>query len=62
MKLTEKGYDFIIINPKNQVYKGLIQGEPSFSDDWNEAKKLNDQEQLNKIQRGYYMKLEKFEL
>jgi hypothetical protein len=61
-QLLKKDKDFIIINPKNEVYIGLIGGEPAFSNDWNEAKKLNDQEQMNKIQRGYYMKLDKMEL
>lgn len=61
-QLLKKDKDFIIINPKNEVYIGLIGGEPAFSNNWNEAKKLNQDEQLNKIQRGYYMNLEKMEL
>ena len=50
---------FIILNENAQVFCGLRKGYPIFSDNWDEAKSLENHEQFNTIQRGTYYKLEK---
>ena len=55
----ESSTKFIILNEEAQVFCGLKRGYPSFSDNWDEAKSLENHEQFNTIQRGTYYKLEK---
>jgi hypothetical protein len=41
------------------VFCGLRKGYPVFSDDWDEARSLENHEQFKAVQRGTYYKLEK---
>mgnify|MGYP003633510759 CR=1 FL=1 len=50
---------FIILNEYCQVFCGLKQGLPAFSDNIDDAKSLENQRQLEMIQRGTFYKLEK---
>tara|TARA_R110002050_G_scaffold286861_1_gene437654 strand:+ start:3005 stop:3214 length:210 start_codon:yes stop_codon:yes gene_type:complete len=50
---------FIILNEYCQVFCGLKQGLPAFSDNIDDAKSLENQRQLEMIQRGTLYKLEK---
>jgi len=60
-KLVEpKPQEFILLNEDAQVFAGLRGGYPYFSDNWDEAKPLNNNNQVKMIQRGtYYNKFEK---
>jgi hypothetical protein len=51
---------FILLNEYCQVYCGLQQGYPAFSDDLDEAKPLTNDSQVKTIQRGTSFKLEKY--
>jgi hypothetical protein len=55
----EKPPQFIIVNEYCQVYCGLKRGYPSFSDDMDEARELENDKQLKMIQYGTNFKLEK---
>ena len=50
---------FIVLNEYCQVFCGLKQGLPAFSDDIDDAKPLENQRQVEMIQRGTLFKLEK---
>jgi hypothetical protein len=50
---------FIILNENAQVFCGLRKGYPIFSDNWDEARSLENHEQFMTVQRGTYYKLEK---
>lgn len=50
---------FIVLNEYCQVFCGLKQGLPAFSDNIDDAKSLENQRQLEMIQRGTFYKLEK---
>lgn len=50
---------FILLNEYCQVYCGLQGGYPAFSDNIDEAKWLENNEQVSMIQRGTLFKLEK---
>jgi hypothetical protein len=50
---------FILLNEYCQVYCGLQQGYPAFSDDFDSAKHLENDEQIKMIQQGTSFKLEK---
>jgi len=54
-----QGKPFIVLNENAQVFCGLKQGYPDFSDNFDDAKPLSNDRQLNMIQRGTYLKLEK---
>lgn len=52
--------EFILLNEYAQVFAGLRGGYPYFSDNLDEAKPLNNDNQVKVIQRGvYFTKLEK---
>ena len=55
----EQGEPFIVLNENAQVFSGLKGGTPQFSNDFDDAKPLSNDNQLNMIQRGTYFKLEK---
>jgi len=65
MKRKSKKYtnpkvpQFIVLNEYCQVFYGLKEGYPDFSDDLNEAKLLENEGQFKMIQRGTLFKLEK---
>ena len=50
---------FIVLNEYCQVFCGLKRGLPAFSDNIDDAKPLENQRQVEMIQRGTYYKLEK---
>ena len=50
---------FIILNEYCQVYCGLQQGYPAFSDNLDDAKELENDEQVKMIKQGTSFKLEK---
>ena len=50
---------FIVLNEYCQVFCGLKHGLPAFSDNIDDAKPLENQRQVEMIQRGTYYKLEK---
>ena len=50
---------FIILNEYCQVFCGLKHGLPAFSDNIDDAKPLENQRQIEMIQRGTLFKLEK---
>ena len=50
---------FIVLNEYCQVFCGLKQGLPAFSDIIDDAKPLENQRQVEMIQRGTLFKLEK---
>jgi len=50
---------FIILNEYCQVFCGLKYGLPAFSDNIDDAKPLENQRQVEMIQRGTLFKLEK---
>ena len=50
---------FILLNEYCQVYCGLQQGYPAFSDDFDSAKLLVNDEQVKMIKQGTSYKLEK---
>lgn len=50
---------FIVLNEYCQVFCGLKHGLPAFSDNIDDAKPLENQHQVEMIQRGTLFKLEK---
>jgi hypothetical protein len=50
---------FILLNEYCQVYCGLQDGYPAFSDNLDNARTLENDEQVKKIQYGTLFKLEK---
>jgi hypothetical protein len=58
-QLEKPEKQFIILNEYCQVFCGLKQGLPAFSDNIDDAKPLSNQRQVEMIQRGTYYKLEK---
>lgn len=50
---------FILLNEYCQVYCGLQGGYPAFSDNLDDARTLENDEQVKKIQYGTLFKLEK---
>ena len=50
---------FIVLNEYCQVFCGLKHGLPAFSDNIDDAKPLENQRQVEMIQRGTLSKLEK---
>ena len=57
--IEEPARRFIVLNEYCQVFCGLKQGLPAFSDNIDDAKSLENQRQLEMIQRGTLYKLEK---
>lgn len=51
---------FIVLNEYAQVFCGLQGGYPAFSDNLDEAKPLENDSQIQMIQRGTSFKLEKY--
>ena len=51
---------FIVFNEYAQVFCGLKGGYPAFSDDLDEAKPIENDNQVKMIQRGTSFKLEKY--
>ena len=51
---------FIVLNELAQVFCGLQGGYPAFSDDFDSAKHLVNDEQVRMIQQGTTFKLEKY--
>ena len=51
---------FILLNEYCQVFCGLQGGYPAFSDNLDEAKPLENDSQIQMIQRGTSFKLEKY--
>jgi hypothetical protein len=49
---------FVVISEKGQVWTGIKGDELGFSDDWNEAKPLNDEEQFVHLKKMSYLNLE----
>jgi hypothetical protein len=49
---------FIILNEQAQVYTGLIQGRPNFSDNMDDAKKLEGQAKFDTLKRFARIPLE----
>ena len=58
-EIEEPVRKFIVLNEYCQVFCGLKQGLPAFSDDIDDAKPLENQRQVEMIQRGTLFKLEK---
>jgi hypothetical protein len=58
-EIEEPVRKFIVLNEYCQVFCGLKQGLPAFSDNIDDAKPLENQRQVEMIQRGTYYKLEK---
>jgi hypothetical protein len=50
---------FILLNEYCQVFCGLQRGYPAFSDNINEAKSLENDNQVRMVQQGTSFKLEK---
>ncbi len=50
---------FILLNEYCQVYCGLQRGYPAFSDNLDDAKELENDEQIKMIKQGTSFKLEK---
>lgn len=58
-KLREpKKPEFIVINEYAQVFCGLRGGYPEFSDNWDDAKPLDNPNQIRSIQYGTSSKVE----
>jgi len=51
---------FIVLNELAQVFCGLRGGYPDFSDDFDSAKHLVNDEQIKMIKQGTSFKLEKY--
>ena len=49
---------FIVVSEMGQVWTGIRGDELGFSDNWNEAKPLNNENQFNHLQRMSYLNLE----
>ena len=60
--LQERKKPFYVINEYAQVFAGLKQGYPFFSDDVTEAKPIYNNEQFRSIRRGHLYKIERIEL
>ena len=58
-EIEEPVRKFIVLIEYCQVFCGLKQGLPAFSDDIDDAKPLENQRQVEMIQRGTLFKLEK---
>ena len=58
-EIEEPVRKFIVLNEYCQVFCCLKQGLPAFSDDIDDAKPLENQRQVEMIQRGTLFKLEK---
>ncbi len=54
-----KPKQFIVLNEYCQVFCGLQRGYPAFSDNMDDAKKLENDNQMKMIQRGTLFLLEK---
>ena len=62
-KLREpKEPEFIVLNEYAQVFSGLRRGYPDFSDDYEEARTIVNDDQFRMIQKGTSFKLEKLPL
>tara|TARA_R110001632_G_scaffold123849_3_gene236585 strand:+ start:1625 stop:1834 length:210 start_codon:yes stop_codon:yes gene_type:complete len=57
--IEEPARRFIVLNEYCQVFCGLKHGLPIFSDNIDDAKSLENQRQVEMIQRGTLYKLEK---
>jgi hypothetical protein len=55
----ECGQLFVVLNEYAQVWTGIKGDELAFSDDWNEAKPLENESQFWHLERMTYIKLEK---
>ena len=60
--LQERKKPFYVINEYAQVFAGLKQGYPYFSDNVTEAKPIYNNEQFRSIRRGHLYKIERIEL
>jgi len=60
--LAERKKPFYVINECAQVFAGLRQGYPYFSDNVTEAKPIYNDEQFRSIRRGHLYKIERIEL
>jgi len=58
-EIEEPARKFIVLNEYCQVFCGLKHGLPAFSDNIDDAKPLENQRQIEMIQRGTLFKLEK---
>jgi hypothetical protein len=55
----QKAYtEFIVVSEKGQVWTGIKGDELGFSEDWNEAKPLSNENQFAHLKRMSYLKLE----
>ena len=59
-KKSKQEPQFIVFNEYAQVFCGLQGGYPAFSDNLDEAKSLENDNQVKMIQRGTSFKLEKY--
>jgi hypothetical protein len=59
-KKSKQEPQFIVLNEYAQVFCGLQGGYPAFSDNLDEAKPLENDSQIQMIQRGTSFKLEKY--
>jgi hypothetical protein len=59
--LQERKKPFYVINEYAQVFSGLRQGYPFFSDNVTEAKPIYNNEQFRSIRRGHIYKIERVE-
>ena len=59
--LQERKKPFYVINEYAQVFAGLKQGYPFFSDNVTEAKPIYNNEQFRSIRRGHIYKIERVE-
>jgi len=57
--LQERKKPFYVINEYAQVFAGLKQGYPYFSDNVTEAKPIYNNEQFGSIKRGHLYKIER---
>jgi hypothetical protein len=54
-----KPLEYIVVADNGQVWTGIRGDELNFSDDWNEAKPLENDIQFGHLKRMTYFKLEK---
>jgi hypothetical protein len=59
-KRAPKEPEFIVLNELAQVFCGLRGGYPEFSDDFESAKPLVNDDQVKMIKQGTSFKLEKY--
>lgn len=57
-KQEAKQKEFIIVNELAEVFFGLKGGAPQFTNDWDKAKPMSNEQQLKNVQRGTFHKLE----